>query len=192
MLCLGPFGQSEELWGRQDGGVCCKGNPGTRRAPETIAKRVQDLPSHPARGLTEQGTGPSWPRRAAHPLLSFEGVFCVCITTFEGFPRGLVVPGVCFLSVPAATRPGQVQEHLHEGLLLARRLSLSHPGTRPGTVLFPCPGRGWAGMVPQGHQEWVLCALCVPTHPNAPGCCPHPSCGESPSHPPVKCGGERC
>ena len=38
------------------------------------------------------------PRRAAHPLLSCEGAFWVCITTFEGFPQVLAAPCVCFLS----------------------------------------------------------------------------------------------
>ncbi|XP_041909488.1 uncharacterized protein LOC121676694 isoform X1 [Corvus kubaryi] len=35
----------------------------------------------------------------------------------------------------AATRTGQVQEHLPEGLLLAGRLPLTHPGTRTGALV---------------------------------------------------------
>lgn len=116
MLCLGASEHSEEAWERQEEGVCCKGHPGTRRAPKTVAKRWLDLPGHSAQGSTDQGVGltPGGPeagtesvvRRAAHPLLGYEGTFWLCITTFEGFPQVLAASCVCPLSFQPPVSPG--------------------------------------------------------------------------------------
>lgn len=116
-------------------------------------------------------------------------------------------PCVCLPSLPAASRTGQVQEHVPEGLLLAGRLPLTHPGTRTGTVPFSCLGspaqaassplrtagdwdgaKGAAGVgaVCTAVVPTAVTHLQVPSRPNALGLCPHPLCGKSPSRPPVK------
>lgn len=155
---------------------------------------MQDLPSHPGAELSRElpcSTGPRQPRRAAHPLLSYEGAFWVCITTFESFPPRLSCFLGFLLSLPAAPRTGHVQEHLQEGLLLARRLPLPHPGTRSGTALFSCLG----SLRLRGDRDGAKGAAAVgavtdpqqvPSRPNALTLQPHPSCGKSPWHPPVE------